>query len=34
MPGATAARLVVCSFEMPMKLFMMPDTVPNSRPHP
>ena len=29
MPGATTARLVVCSFEMPMKLFMMPHTVPN-----
>jgi MotA/TolQ/ExbB proton channel family len=29
MPGATTARLVVCSFEMPMKLFMMPQTVPN-----
>jgi hypothetical protein len=24
MPGATTARLVVCDFEMPMKLFMMP----------
>ena len=30
MPGATTARLVVCCFEMPMKLFMMPHTVPNS----
>ena len=30
MPGATTARLVVCDFEMPMKLFMMPHTVPNS----
>src|SRR5688572_4874941 len=30
MPGATTARLVVCAFEMPMKLFMMPQTVPNS----
>ena len=29
MPGATTARLVVCAFEMPMKLFMMPHTVPN-----
>ena len=29
MPGATTARLVVCAFEMPMKLFMMPQTVPN-----
>src|SRR3954447_10698615 len=29
MPGATTARLVVCDFEMPMKLFMMPQTVPN-----
>jgi biopolymer transport protein ExbB len=29
MPGATTARLVVCSFEIPMKLFMMPHTVPN-----
>ena len=29
MPGATTARLVVCDFEMPMKLFMMPHTVPN-----
>src|SRR5437588_3645012 len=28
-PGATTARLVVCDFEMPMKLFMMPQTVPN-----
>src|SRR5712671_6197329 len=28
-PGATTARLVVCDFEMPMKLFMMPHTVPN-----
>ena len=27
--GATTARLVVCAFEMPMKLFMMPQTVPN-----
>ena len=30
MPGATTARLVVCAFEMPIKLFMMPHTVPNS----
>ena len=31
MPGATTARLVVCDFEMPIKLFMMPWTpVPNS----
>ena len=30
MPGATTARLVVCALEMPMKLFMMPQTVPNS----
>ena len=30
MPGATTARLVVCDSEMPMKLFMMPQTVPNS----
>jgi len=29
MPGATTAKLVVCDFEMPMKLFMMPHTVPN-----
>src|SRR5947209_1817402 len=29
-PGATTARLVVCAFEMPIKLFMMPHTVPNS----
>src|SRR3974390_575969 len=29
MPGATIARLVVCDFEMPMKLFMIPHTVPN-----
>src|SRR6187402_29702 len=28
MPGATTARLVVCDFEMPMKLFMIPQTVP------
>src|SRR5262249_4869603 len=28
MPGATTARLVVCAWEMPMKLFMMPHTVP------
>ncbi len=28
MPGATTARLVVCAREMPMKLFMMPQTVP------
>ena len=28
MPGATTARLVVCDSEMPMKLFMMPQTVP------
>ena len=30
MPGATTARLVVWLSEMPMKLFMMPQTVPNS----
>ena len=30
MPGATIARLVVCASEMPMKLFMIPQTVPNS----
>src|SRR5262245_31966812 len=30
MPGATTARFVVCNFEIPMKLFMMPQTVPNS----
>src|SRR5450432_1284128 len=30
MPGATTARLVVCALEMPIKLFMMPQTVPNS----
>src|ERR1700730_7050593 len=30
-PGATTARLVVCAFEIPTKLFMMPHTVPNSR---
>ena len=29
-PGATTARLVVCFSAMPMKLFMMPQTVPNS----
>src|SRR3984893_15987078 len=29
-PGATTARLVVCDFEMPIKLFRMPHTVPNS----
>jgi hypothetical protein len=29
MPGATTAKLIVCSFEMPMKLFMIPQTVPN-----
>src|SRR5665213_3119127 len=29
MPGATTARLVVCDFEIPIKLFMMPQTVPN-----
>ncbi len=29
MPGATTARFVVCSVEMPIKLFMMPQTVPN-----
>ena len=29
MPGATTARFVVCAFEMPMKLSMMPQTVPN-----
>ena len=28
-PGATTARFVVCDFDMPMKLFMMPHTVPN-----
>jgi len=27
MPGATTARLVVCAFEIPMKLFMIPHTV-------
>ena len=30
MPGATTAKFVVCDFEMPIKLFMMPHTVPNS----
>ena len=30
MPGATTARLVVCASEMPIKLFMIPQTVPNS----
>src|ERR1700716_4677869 len=30
MPGATTARFVVCISEIPMKLFMMPHTVPNS----
>ena len=29
MPGATTARLVVCDFEIPIKLFMIPQTVPN-----
>ena len=29
MPGATTARFVVWDFEIPMKLFMMPQTVPN-----
>src|ERR1700744_4818430 len=29
-PGATTARFVVCDFEMPIKLFMMPHTVPNN----
>ncbi|MNZ66253.1 hypothetical protein D3C78_844710 [compost metagenome] len=29
MPGATTARLVVWVLAMPMKLFMMPHTVPN-----
>src|SRR6267142_5184186 len=29
-PGATTARLVVCDFKIPIKLFMMPHTVPNS----
>src|SRR5215469_9197306 len=29
-PGATTAKFVVCAFEMPMKLFMMPQTVPNN----
>src|SRR6185437_12148903 len=29
MPGATTARLVVCDSEIPMKAFMMPQTVPN-----
>src|SRR5258708_25060559 len=29
-PGATIAKLVVCDFDMPIKLFMMPHTVPNS----
>src|SRR5262249_11698425 len=28
-PGATTARFVVCALDMPMKLFMMPQTVPN-----
>jgi hypothetical protein len=28
-PGATTARFVVCDFEMPIKAFMMPQTVPN-----
>src|SRR5271156_2941291 len=28
-PGATTARFVVCDFEIPMKLFMMPQTAPN-----
>ena len=31
LPGATTARFVVCDFEMSMKLFMMPQTVPNRR---
>jgi hypothetical protein len=30
MPGATTAKLVVCALDMPMKLFMMPHTVPNN----
>src|ERR1700735_1707007 len=30
MPGATTARFGVCDFEMPIKLFMMPQTGPNS----
>jgi hypothetical protein len=30
MPGATTAKLVVCAFDMPMKLFMIPQTVPNN----
>ena len=30
MPGATTARFVVCALEMPMRLFMIPQTVPNS----
>ncbi|MNL57121.1 hypothetical protein D3C87_1806590 [compost metagenome] len=29
MPGATTARLVVFAWLMPMKEFMMPQTVPN-----
>lgn len=29
MPGATTARLVVCDLAMPIKLFMIPQTVPN-----
>jgi hypothetical protein len=30
MPGATTARLVVCARDMPIKLSMIPQTVPNS----
>jgi RNA-directed DNA polymerase len=30
MPGATTARLVVCALEIPIKLFMIPHTVPNN----
>ena len=30
MPGATTARFVVCACEIPMKLSMMPHTVPNN----
>ncbi len=30
MPGATMAKFVVCDFEIPIKLFMIPQTVPNN----
>ena len=30
MPGATPTKLVVWAFDMPMKLFIMPHTVPNN----